>query len=47
MALIVKDDLVDLEGSLDGVGLVVDPFELLEGTALGLDAVEGAWSARA
>lgn len=39
LAVVGNDDLVDLERSLDGVDLVVDPFELLEGTALGFDAV--------
>lgn len=34
-----NDDLVDFERSLDGVGLVVDPFELFEGTSLRLDTV--------
>lgn len=33
-------DLVSLEGSLDGVLLVVDPFELLQGSALGFDSEE-------
>lgn len=39
LAIISKDDLVDLERGLDGVGLVVDPLELLEGAALGFDTV--------
>lgn len=30
--------LLDVLGGLDGLGLVVHPFELLEGSALGLDA---------
>lgn len=33
-------DLVSLEGSLDGVLLVVNPFELLQGSALGFDSEE-------
>ncbi len=40
LAIVGEDDLVDVEGGLDGVGLVVDPLELLEGAALGLDTVE-------
>ncbi len=39
LAIVGEDDLVDVEGGLDGVGLVVDPLELLEGAALGLDTV--------
>lgn len=39
VAVGLDDDLLDLEGGLDGVGLVVDPFELLESAALGLDTV--------
>jgi len=35
----LNDDLVDLEGSLDGVFLRVHPLEFLEGSALGLNAV--------
>ncbi len=41
LAVVGEDDLVDGLGGLDGVGLVVDPLELLEGTALGLDAGGG------
>lgn len=40
LAVGLHDHLVDLKGCLDGVRLVVDPFELFEGAALGLDAVE-------
>lgn len=32
------DHLLDMLGGLDGLGLVVDPLELLEGSTLGLDA---------
>lgn len=39
LAILCEDDFVDFEGGLDGVGLVVDPLELLESTALGLDTV--------
>jgi hypothetical protein len=39
LAVVGEDNLVDMEGGLDGVGLVVDPLELLEGAALGLDTV--------
>ena len=35
----LDNNLVDLEGGLDGAGLFVDPVQLLEGAALGLDAV--------
>jgi hypothetical protein len=31
-------DLVHVQGGLDRLGLVVNPFELLEGATLGLDA---------
>jgi hypothetical protein len=40
LAVVGEDNLVDMEGGLDGVGLVVDPLELLEGAALRLDTVE-------
>jgi len=33
----LDNNLVDLERRLDGIGLVVHPFKLLEGTALRLD----------
>ena len=36
----LDNDLVGLEGGLDRAGLLVDPVQLLEGAALGLDAVE-------
>ena len=39
MAVSLDDDLFDLEGGLDGVRLVVDPFKLLESAALGFDTV--------
>lgn len=39
MAVGLDDDLFDFEGGLDGVGLVVDPFELLESTPLGFDTI--------
>lgn len=35
----LDDDLVDVEGGLDGLGLLVDPFELFEGTTLRFDTV--------
>lgn len=38
-AISLHDDLVDVKRGLDRVGLVVNPFELLKGTALGLDAL--------
>lgn len=34
----LNDHLLDLLRSLDGLGLVIHPLELLEGSALGLDA---------
>lgn len=37
----LHDDLVDLLRSLDRLGLVIDPFELLESATLGLDARVG------
>jgi hypothetical protein len=40
-AVDLHHDLVDVQGGLDRMGLVVNPFELLEGAALGLDAFEG------
>lgn len=36
----LDNHLLDLLRSLDGLGLVVNPLELLEGTALGLNAKE-------
>lgn len=44
--IVSEDDLIDLERGLDGVGLVVDPVKLLEGAALGFNAVETRWLAR-
>ncbi len=35
--ILLYNNLVQFEGSLDGVGLLVHPLELLEGTALGLE----------
>lgn len=35
--ILLHNNLVQAEGSLDGVGLLVHPLELLESTALGLD----------
>jgi hypothetical protein len=35
--ILLHNDLVQAEGSLDGVGLLVHPLQFLEGTALGLD----------
>lgn len=40
LAIVGENDLVDLERSLDGVGLVVNPFKLLDGAALRLDTIE-------
>jgi hypothetical protein len=37
----LQHDLVDPLRGLDGVGLVVDPLELLKSAALGLDAGNG------
>ena len=39
---IAHHNLVDFERSLDGVGLVVHPFKLLKGTALGFDTSTGS-----
>lgn len=39
-AIVGKDDLVDLERGLDGIRLVVDPFELFDGAPLRLDTVK-------
>lgn len=38
LAVGLNNHLLDVLGGLDGLGLVVHPFELLEGSALGLDA---------
>lgn len=40
LAVLGQHDRVDLERGLDGVGLVVDPLELLEGATLGLNTKE-------
>lgn len=41
LAIGLDDDLIHLEGGLDGLGLVVHPLELLEGPPLGLDTIWG------
>lgn len=33
----LDDDLLDMQRGLDGLGLLVDPFEFFEGTALRFD----------
>jgi hypothetical protein len=38
-SVLPENDLVDLERGFDWVGLVVDPFELLQGSALRLDTI--------
>lgn len=35
--IFLHNDLIQVEGSLDGVGLLVHPLQFLEGTALGLN----------
>lgn len=35
----LDNDLVDLERGLDGLGLLVDPFEFLEGTTLRFNTI--------
>lgn len=47
LAIGLDNDLVDFDGGLDRLGLVVDPFELFEGTALGLDTVVKGVSTKA
>lgn len=38
-AVPLNEHLVDLEGRLDGIGLIVNPSELLKGTSLGFDTI--------
>jgi hypothetical protein len=39
-AILAEDDLLNLEGGLDGVGLIIDPFELLQCAAVGFDTAK-------
>jgi hypothetical protein len=38
-AILLKNNLVHIEGSLDGVGLLVNPLQLFQSSAVGFDTV--------